>query len=691
MQYTKTAILFPIEATDDKAGERIGVTEASSEQTKRQILQSAVLSRVTAGVVCALLIIFFLTTIGNTTTILSKVEMVKVDQYPASVAAGHLETRLVQLRTMAAQSVYMNSPDGADGMLSISQDSEAEIWGLIETIEGSTAVDPEDVRALRDGYADLNVHLATLAEMVRAPGTSPSQVGRYVNDEIYPVVSQLLDVDLEVLAQATDAVDNVYETVNAACRQTIFIAWILIIAVAISLFVYLAILNRKTRREEQLTANLEHALDLAQSASRAKSTFLSSMSHDIRTPMNAIVGLTAIASNNLDDRARVEHCLARITTSSKHLLSLVNDVLDMSEIESGRIALNEDIIELPTLMDDFAGIMQEQARKKGIDLETKVGPLAHPIVRGDALRLQQMMLNLASNAVKYTHNGGWVRITLTEEAGDAAAAPARVADSASATGSQDADEADADRSNAHEGNDADTGAVNIYRLVVEDNGIGMEQDFLENIFQPFERERNETTPFTEGAGLGMTITKNVVDLMDGTISVKSQPGRGSKFTVLLPLASAEAEKPNTTSVPADDAPLTGRVLLVEDDALNREIAIELIQSLGVDVETAEDGLDAVTAFTDAETGRYGMIFMDFQMPRMGGLEAAAEIIRVEQTEGRPHTPIVAMTANAFNEDRQKAMDAGMDGFMSKPINIAQLKRNLRRFLSGPATSGQERE
>ena len=628
------------------------MADASSEQTKRQILHSAILSRVTAGIVCALLVVFFLTTIGNITTMLSKVEMVKVDQYPASVAAGHLETRLVQLRTMAAQSVYVSSSAGADEMLRISEESESETWGLIETIENSTAVDPEDVQALRQGYADLNRHLAVLAEKVRSPNVEPSQVSIYVNDEIYPLMSQLLAVDLDVLAQATAAVDNVYETVNAACRQTIFIAWILIIAVAISLFVYLAILNRKTQREEQLTAKLEHALEMAQSANRAKSTFLSSMSHDIRTPMNAIVGLTAIASNNLDDRARVEHCLTRITTSSKHLLSLVNDVLDMSEIENGHIALNEDVINLPVLMDDLMGIMQEQAHKKSLDLSVEVGPLTHSTVRGDALRLQQMMLNLASNAVKYTKSGGWVRIVLTEEP-----------------------------------DEQPTKAV--FRLVVEDNGIGMDRDFLESIFQPFERERNETTPFTEGAGLGMTITKNVVDLMDGTISVESEPNKGSKFTVLIPLAIAQPEPHESTDASDDKTPIGGRVLLVEDDALNREIAIELIQSLGVDVEMAEDGVEAVRMFSQAGPHHFGMIFMDFQMPRMGGLEATANIIQHERAEGWEHTPIVAMTANAFNEDRQKAMDAGMDGFMSKPINITQLKRNLRRFLNGAADNEKE--
>lgn len=629
----------------------------STESTKRQINQSKILSRVTAGIVVFLLIIFFMNTIGTTTTMLNQVEILKERQYPASIAAGRLETRLVQLRTLASQAVYLNSEAAADNMLLVNKETYDEMWELIDTICDSSSIENEDAEALKNGYATLTEHMDQLASMVRHSSSDvyESDIGTYVNNEVYPTISNLLRVDQSALDQTNNVINDVYLAVNAACRRAIFLAWVLTIGVFVSLFVYLAILHRKTQREKLLTDELEEALTQAQGANRAKSVFLSSMSHDIRTPMNAIMGLTTIARANLDDRARVENCLDRITTSSNHLLSLVNDILDMSEIENGHIELNEDTIDLPDLMDKTITIMQTQARIKDIELGVTVGPLEHSMVRGDALRIQQVVLNLAGNAIKYTNAGGWVHVVLVEHPRD---------------GEETSD----------------------YCLTVEDSGIGMDAAFLENIFQPFERERNEATSSTEGAGLGMAITKSIVDLMGGTISVESTLGEGSTFTVHMPLITMDPPAQSVVTTPIDpDEPLSGRVLLVEDDPLNREIAIELIQSFGVDVETACDGLEALETYRDVEPDRYGMIFMDFQMPRMGGMEAARNIVEFEQKEGRAHIPIVAMTANAFNEDRQRAIEAGMDGFMSKPISMDQLEKYLRRFLQGKGSAlGDER-
>ena len=619
------------------------MAEPSSDETRHQITQSTLHSRVTAVIVSVLLVVFFLTTVGNTATILSTVEMVKNDPYPASVAAGHLETRLVQLRTMAVRSVYITTPDAIENMLQIYHDADPDITECISVIEHCDSVRADQVKVLKDGYEELKTHQQTLVELCRDPAVGAAEVHEFVNENLVPVVTTLLNTDLSILDESTRAVENVYQAVNDACRRTIFISCTLIVAVVVSLFVYTAILHRKTKREERLTAELQRTLEVAQSASRAKSTFLSSMSHDIRTPMNAIVGLTTIAENNIGDTERVQSCLERIDTSSRHLLSLINDILDMNEIESGKISLNAEPFSISGLMDDLVAIVQPQARGRGLDLDVSVGPLAHDMVIGDTLRLHQVVLNLASNAVKYSKPDGWVRISVQE----------------SPTASPE---------------------VNSYLITVEDNGIGMDQDFLECIFEPFERERKETSSFTEGAGLGMSITKNLVDLMGGTISVESQRGVGSRFTVAVPLRVTAATGPCEPESAADQGNLHGRVLLVEDDALNREIAIELIQSFGVEVETACDGVEALDELRAAEPGRYGMIFMDCQMPRMGGLEATEKIREMEQEMGHVHTPIVAMTANAFNEDRKKALRAGMDSFMSKPISMTELGKQLRRYL-----------
>ncbi|WP_165062747.1 ATP-binding protein [Adlercreutzia sp. ZJ154] len=615
----------------------------SSIKSKHHAIQSKLLSRITAAIVSILLIVFFFTTVGNTATILSKVETVRSDPYAASVAAGHLETRFIQIRTIALSSIYMNIPEAAEDMQDAFDEANPQITECINVIKGCPSVDKNQAAELENGYNELRHREAKLVELCEDPAIEADEVGEYVSVNFYPLVTKLLDIDLRILDESTRAVESVYQTVNDACRQTIFISWMLIIAVVVSLCVYLTLLHRKTKSEERLTESLQNALEFAQSASRAKSTFLSSMSHDIRTPMNAIVGLTAIASNHIDDRERVENCLERIGVSSRHLLSLINDVLDMNEIESGKISLNAEPFSIKELMDDLIAIVQPQTRAKTLDLKIEPISVQHDIVLGDTLRIHQVLLNILSNAVKYSKPNGWVHVFISEEA------------------------------------TSDSEIYN-YCFVVEDNGIGMSPDFIDSVFEPFERERNEITSFTEGAGLGMSITKNIVDLMGGTIEVESQLDIGSKFTVTVPLKITDVQKPNESTEQTEPSKLSGRVLLVEDNALNCEIATELIQSFGVDVDTANNGLEALKTIISAEPKHFDLVFMDCQMPLMDGLEATKKIRIFEQHKGFAHIPIIAMTANAFNEDRQKAMDAGMDGFMSKPISIIELEKTLQRYL-----------
>ena len=752
----------------------------SDDLNRRSSARSDLLSRLTAIVLALFLLAFFGVTLNNTVAINGQVQAVREGAYPVSVAAGRVETLLVQLRTISERPAYVRTPEASQSLRASFQGIDAGLSTQLSFIAENHSSDPEAAASLASGYDQLASNVRYYIGMVTNPAISDTAVREYAESSIYPLIDDLLSIDIEILDESTEVADTMYTTVTTAGHQTLIVSCVLMAAVVFSLSVYLTILRRKSDRENQLRASLEEALILAQSANAAKSTFLSNMSHDIRTPMNAIVGLTAIAHSHLDDPIRVKECLSRITTSSKHLLGLINDVLDMGKIESGKMSLNEEPFSFPDLIGEFVTIVQPQARAKKLRFDVVIGNIEREMVIGDTMRINQVLMNLAGNAVKYTEEGDVVRISVSEE-------PSLQP------------------------------GFNNYRFVVHDTGIGMDAEFLERIFDPFEREGNDKTPFIEGTGLGMSITKNIVDLMGGTITVESQPGVGSTFTVVIPLrpydeaaeeldvsclegirvlvvdddrdvlentknvldgfgmrgdcsatgneavsltaqafengdgyeaiivdwimpgmdgletirqirdkvgdatpivlvsaydwteieeeasqagVSAFVSKPLFRSrlyhvlraVCVDGGveeaahgslskhPLSGRVLLVEDNELNREITTELIEQLGAEVECACDGEEAVSMTRDAEEGRYQLIFMDWQMPRLDGIEATRAIIAYEQQMGRAHVPIVAMTANAFNEDRRRALEAGMDGFMAKPINLAELERNLRTYL-----------
>jgi len=530
----------------------------------------------------------------------------------------------------------------------------------------------------------------------------------------------------------------------------------------------------------QENARLEEALKAAQDANMAKSRFLSNMSHDIRTPMNAILGMTAIALSHIDEKARVQDSLQKIQTASNHLMSLVNDVLDMSRIDSGRMALNEEDFSLADLVHDITVIMRPQAVQKKQDLQMEIGLIHEENLVGDPLRLRQIWVNIIGNAVKYTQEGGEIRVQISQR--------------------------------------QEKGAVWV-DFVCRDNGIGMSKEFLTRIFVPFERVHNSQISRIEGTGLGMAIVKNLVDRMNGEIRVESAEGVGSTFYVNIPLSAAsqtrrQIELPGgrpvllaesldgraaqiekylraggletvrmTTGLSAvtwlteaqyenrmpcalvlgqelGDMPvlelasharqlagqafpillvseedwaqieyravragvndfvpcplfesrlletlsaLTGaaradgdsgdgnadygdlHVLLVEDNAINQEIAVELLSMIGVQVETADNGQQAVEAFCASEEGHFGLIFMDIQMPVMDGYEAARRIRRAERKDAAS-VSIVAMTANAFVEDVRLSKDAGMDGHLSKPVDVEHLQEALQDCLHRKGTN-----
>lgn len=399
------------------------------------------------------------------------------------------------------------------------------------------------------------------------------------------------------------------------------------------------------RREMEQQQELKEALVAAHTANEAKSAFLSQMSHDIRTPMNAIIGMTTIARQNIENKVKTLDCLNKIGSSSAHLLELINSILSMSKIESGKVILTDDELSLPQLLEDVLNIIRPMAGKKMQNLRLELEELKHAEVLTDSTHLKQILLNVLGNAVKYTPEGGEIVLGLQELS---AVIPQR---------SQ-------------------------YVFTVSDNGPGLSEELLPKIFDMFERGEDSRTSKIEGTGLGLAICKNLTNLMAGTIEAANRPEGGAKFTLTLPLRwlGDDAVKPLPAVKPAGRSDFSGhRVLIVEDNDLNMEIALEFLQSLGLVCEGAENGRRAVEMFNASAPGHYEMILMDVRMPVMNGYEATREIRRLAREDAR-QIPIVAMTADAFSSDIKMALNAGMNEHLSKPVSIERLQEVLGQWL-----------
>ncbi len=401
--------------------------------------------------------------------------------------------------------------------------------------------------------------------------------------------------------------------------------------------------DEETRNEMEKKRMLENALVQANKANKAKSVFLSNMSHDIRTPMNAIIGFTSLALSHIDNIEQVEEYLRKIMTSGNHLLNLINDVLDMSRIESGKMKLEENPCRLSDILQGLYNIIQADAKAKKLQLNIEAGDIENEDVICDELRLNQVLLNLLSNAVKYTGEGGSVRLKLTEKTG------------------------------------APEGYAN-YEFCITDNGIGMSEDFVQHIFEPFEREKNTTFSGIQGTGLGMAITKNIVDMMNGSIEIKSKKDSGTEvlvsFVFKLNSQTKEQREVKDKSLNLQK----GRILLAEDNELNQEIAASILSDAGFSVEIAGNGQIAVDMLKQSQEGYYQLILMDVQMPIMNGYEATKEIRKLSDKK-LSSIPIFAMTANAFEEDKQEALRCGMNGHIAKPIDVEKLFEVLDKILT----------
>ena len=404
---------------------------------------------------------------------------------------------------------------------------------------------------------------------------------------------------------------------------------------------YILVMSDRTA-DKQVNQALSDAVAAAETANRAKSTFLSNMSHDIRTPMNAIIGFTTLAISNLDDQERVKDYLTKTLASSNHLLSLINDVLDMSRIESGKVTLEAKPVHLPELVHELRDIVQAVVSKKDLSLTLDTVGVENEDVIADPLRLEQILINVLANAVKFTPDGGQISLWIVQKD----TAPAGYAD---------------------------------FEFHIKDNGIGMSEEFQKHIFEQFARERTSTVSKIQGTGLGMAITKSLVDMMGGGITVKSEQGKGSEFTISLRFPIGEA-KTGQTPPAAKASAFTGKKLLVvEDNELNLEIASTLLKEAGFEVDTAENGKIAVEKVEAASADRYDLILMDIQMPEMDGYEATRRIRALPDAK-KAALPIVAMTANAFEDDRKNALHAGMNGHIAKPLDIQKLFQVLSEML-----------
>ncbi len=415
----------------------------------------------------------------------------------------------------------------------------------------------------------------------------------------------------------------------------------LVVVIAISLAALLVLRyrasQRRMRQQAEINVALEKAARAAQEASQAKTVFLSHMSHDIRTPINGIMGMTDIATRNMDDPARLRDCLAKITSASRHLLSLVNDVLDMSRIESGKVQIEESPFYVDSLLDGCYSVIAGQALEHKLILKKDFSGVTQPYLRGDELHLRQILINILGNAVKFTPEGGTVQFT----ARDRVTAEGRAE----------------------------------LTVVIADNGVGMSEEFQQKIFEPFSQEDDSSRSKYQGTGLGMSIVKQLLDLMGGSVVLESTPGQGSSFTVQLALPIEQAPSRETGAGSAE-ANLSGmRVLLVEDNELNMEIAQYVLEDCGVQVTPAWNGQEAVEVFTKSPAGSFDTILMDVMMPVMDGMEAA-RAIRASGRADAASVPIVAMTANAYAEDRKAALAAGMDRHLTKPLERADLVRTL---------------
>ncbi|WP_418310142.1 response regulator [Phascolarctobacterium faecium] len=732
-------------------------------------------------ILVVLLIWYYIFVMFNSTERAKQAENIKNHPFPVILAASEVNTDIMSLRGQLECLTIVRAPEMLKSVRHNLSNIDAHMQKNLDFIVRYCISKPQDSVALRDQYLVFREELNSVLLLYEDPSVSEEKIRNIIAVKTTTEINELQRLNAEIIEATKGKMLEYADTALVAHKKMQVLSTVAIVIIFLVLGICLLLIY-KGRKSDATRYALTQALESAHNANAAKSLFLSNMSHDIRTPMNAIIGMTAIAAMNIDNKHKVQNCLQKITISSKHLLELINEVLDMSKIESGKVALNNEEFTLSEVIDSFITMVRPQINAKKLDFDVKINCLEHEMLIGDTMRLNQILLNIVGNAVKFTPEGGKIRLIICE-------LPVR-----------------------HQG-------YATYRFTIQDNGIGMEEEFLEKIFEPFERAQNSTKSKIFGTGLGMAITKNIVDMMNGQISVSSKLNEGTTFEVTLNLemqredvqitdfsslqelrvlmvdderdvcentvkmlnemgmhsewvlTGAEAVEKvaaehyighdyNTVIIDwkmpemdglettrrirsrvGNDIPIIiltaydwseieeeakaagvnaflakplfksylqhvmnsialdridmltgaeqqtchnketfqGRVLLVEDNVLNMEIAEEFVKMCGGTVEKAWDGYEAVQKMHEVPNGYYSLIFMDIQMPCMNGYEATQQIRKTEWERGLVYTPIFAMSANAFEDDMDKAYDAGMDGYITKPVSFEEISKVLKEI------------
>lgn len=405
-------------------------------------------------------------------------------------------------------------------------------------------------------------------------------------------------------------------------------------------------IDAEVRHDQERQAQLQKAYETAERASLAKNQFMHNMSHDIRTPLNAIVGYTTVAVDHIDDPKLMEKYLGRIEDAGQHLLHIINEILDLGELEEGNIRLTESVITMEELVTQISDTLGSQIRDKQLNFVIENNDKENKALVMDAFHVSRVLINLLSNAAKFNEVGGTVKLTINPSEG------------------------------------MEPGMVH-YTFIVEDTGIGISEEFLSRVFVPFEREKTSTQSRKKGVGIGLSIVKNIVEALGGSVYAKSKVGEGSTFTVELQFEYAptsEQEREARASRPAAENPIADkRILVVDDSKVNRDIAMAILDSFGAIVECASDGDDSIDMIKASEENYYDLVLMDIQMPRMDGHEATKHIRELERVDVKK-MPIIALTADVFDDTRKQAEAVGMDDFLTKPINVKAMRETLERHL-----------
>ena len=729
--------------------------------------------------ICFCVVVYVVFTTHSIFTISRQINYVAEHPYKAMSEINKIRARVLEMNTYLPIFISENE-NNLDGIRSVLRTSCQENEKSLKILDEIYLGNKEDLSELNGALDELKKALIQSVENSENSNMDRQAVQKYFDKEIEPIRVKTDIAIQKVIDSADRRVLIIQESTDEKAEAAIFYAVVIgLLMIVIVIYAYKLrneyLINDELKRQQKI---LRDALLVAQKANDAKRDFLSRMSHEIRTPMNAIIGMSAVAFNYLDDKKRTADCLSKITFSSKHLLMLLNDVLDMSKIENGKLNIRQELFDLKNLVTSLADINYGLATAKGLAFEIVISGFKDELLLGDSMRVNQILLNLLSNAIKFTPKGGSVRLEI------------RMLRSAS---------------------------DKIWlRFIVKDSGIGMKKEFLEHLYEPFEQADNGIARKYGGTGLGMAITKNLVAIMDGTIEVESQEGAGTTFMVDLPFGvskvdkktAAEMEEMRVLVVDDDndtcehaavllkgmgvnvDWALNGfeaiekvrsaceddgrcydvcfidwcmpeldgietarrmrryvgpdvliiiisaydwsgieeqakaagvnafiakpffasnlyntlltvsrkpelgfsavgnketydfggkKVLLVEDNELNMEIASELLKFVNLQVEHAENGKVAVDIFRNSKEKEYALIFMDIQMPLMNGYDAA-RCIRSSEHPAAGTIPIIAMTANAFNDDVQAAFDAGMNGHLAKPIDVEVLYKTIARYI-----------